>query len=95
MAKSEDLDEMLHNASCLLKTKKLFFFCEIITCNPQIYTMDHPELTSILPRNFIVGDKVNDSCGQSIVGPVAVLYNLNKGQMMKTLETQMSGTMSH
>ena len=55
LANSEDPDEMLHNAAfhqglhCLLRQKPIFqrkkynfFLFEIITCDPSIYTMDHP-----------------------------------------------------
>ena len=44
---SEVPDEMLHKAAyhqglpCLLRQKNFFFF-EIMTCYPSIYTMDHP-----------------------------------------------------
>ena len=51
----EDPDEMLHNAAfrqglhCLPRQnlsseKEIQYFLEIITCNPLIYTMDHPDL---------------------------------------------------
>ena len=51
LALSDDPDGMLHNEAfhqslqCLLK--KIFreiFFLENITCDPSIYTMDHPDL---------------------------------------------------
>ena len=52
MANSEDPDEMPHKAAfhqvqhCLLRqngsSEKDFL---IITCNPSIYTMEHPDLT--------------------------------------------------
>ena len=56
MANSEDPDEMPHKAAfhqglhCLLSQhlclgKKIIIILEIITCNPLIYTMDHPNLT--------------------------------------------------
>ena len=47
MTNSEDPDEMLHKAAfhqglpCLLRQKKFILF-GIMTCNPSIYTMDHP-----------------------------------------------------
>ena len=55
MANSKDPDEMLHNAAfhqglhCLLFKIKLIFrerivlFLEIVTYNPIIYTIDHPD----------------------------------------------------
>ena len=54
-ANSEDPDEMLHNAAfhqglhCLPKQNQssdLKYFLTIMTCDPSIHTMDHP--------NFIV-----------------------------------------
>ena len=56
MANSEDPDEMPHNAAfhqglhCLLgqnqsSGKEIQYFLEIITCDPSIYTKDHPDLT--------------------------------------------------
>ena len=55
LTNSEDPDEMLHNAAfhqglrCLLRQnlaseKEIQYFLEIITCDPSIYTMDHPDL---------------------------------------------------
>ena len=54
LTNSEDPDEMPHNAAfhqglhCLLRPnnlqrKKYNIFLKIITCNPSIYTMDHPD----------------------------------------------------
>ena len=56
MANSEDPDEMLHNVAfhqglrCLLRQhhsseKKIQYFFEIITCDPSLYIIDHPDLT--------------------------------------------------
>ena len=55
LANSEDPDEM--GQQCLLKIKSIFrerktsFLCQILTCDPSIYKMDHPGLTV---SNFIV-----------------------------------------
>ena len=38
--KSEDSDEMRHNAQ-----KEIQYVLESITCDPSIYTMDHLDLT--------------------------------------------------
>ena len=35
-------------------------------------------ISSVLPRNFIVGDKINVPCPQSIVRPGAVPYKQGK-----------------
>ena len=54
LANSEGPDEMLHNAAfyqglhCLLRQnqsseKEIQYFGEIITCDPSIYGMDHPQ----------------------------------------------------
>ena len=54
LANSEDPDEMPHNVAFhqglhnLLRQKRssekeIQFYLEIITCNPSIYTMDHPK----------------------------------------------------
>ena len=54
LANSEDSDEMLHDAafhqghdfllrSNAFQRNKYIFFFEIITCNPSIYTLDHPK----------------------------------------------------
>ena len=64
LANSEDPDEMLHDAAfhqghdCLLKSNafqrnKYIFFFKIITCNPSIYTLDHPK--------FIVSNEKEES----------------------------------
>ena len=58
LANSEDPDEMLHNATLFAKTKTIFrekiqFHLEIITCDPWIYTMDHPK--------FIVSNQKEES----------------------------------
>ena len=56
MANNEDPDEMSHKAAfyqglhCLLIPNRssgveIYNCFEIITCNPFIYTMDHPDLT--------------------------------------------------
>ena len=56
MVTSEDRDEMPHMAAfhlglhCLLSQKTIFrerniMFLQIITCNPSIYIIDHPDLT--------------------------------------------------
>ena len=44
---SENPDEMPFPESALfsMQRKKYNNFWEIITCNPSIYTMDHPDLT--------------------------------------------------
>ena len=58
---SEDPDEMPHNAAfhlglhCLLRQKQtsekdIKFYLEIITCDPLIFTMNHPKL---YPTNLI------------------------------------------
>ena len=55
LASSEYPDEMLHIAAfyqgiqCLLKQnqsseKEIHFFYKIVTCDPSIYTMEHPKL---------------------------------------------------
>ena len=54
LANSKDPEEMPHNVAfhwglhCLLlwhnlKGKKYSFYLEIITCDPSVYTMDHPK----------------------------------------------------
>ena len=54
LANSDDPDEMPHMAfhlglNCLLRQNDLqrktytHFYLEIITCDPSIYTMDHPK----------------------------------------------------
>ena len=54
LANSKDPDEILHNAAfhqglhCLLRQKRssekeILFLREIITCDPSIYTMNHPK----------------------------------------------------
>ena len=54
LANSEDPDEMMRNGAfhqglnCMLT-----FYLEIITCDPSIYTMDHPK--------FIVSNQVEES----------------------------------
>ena len=58
MANSEDPDKMLYKAAfhqvlhCLLKqnqsSENEIYVLEIITCNPSIYTMDHPDLYQTL-----------------------------------------------
>ena len=61
LADSVDPDEMPHNAAfhqylhCLVRQnqtseKEIHYLLEIITCDPSIYTMDHPCLTV---SNFI------------------------------------------
>ena len=56
LANSEDRDEMLHDAAihqglhCLLNEnrssgKEIRYLFEIITCDPSIFIMDHPDLT--------------------------------------------------
>ena len=53
LANSEDPDEMLHYAAfqrglhCLLglkrsSEKEIQYYLEVLTCDPAIYTMDHP-----------------------------------------------------
>ena len=55
LANSEDPDEMPHNAAfhqslhCLQTERQklsseIQFYLEIITCDPSIYTIDHPKL---------------------------------------------------
>ena len=69
-ANSEDPDEMPHEAAfheglhCSLRLNQSLeievYFLEIITCDPSIYTMDHPNLTvSNFMGNFIGLKKVN------------------------------------
>ena len=53
-ANSEDPDDTLHNAAFYqglhylrqrrFSEKEIQFYLEIITCDPLIYTMDHPKL---------------------------------------------------
>ena len=54
LANSEDPDEMPHNAAfhqglrCLLRQngspeKEIEYCLKIITCDPSLYTMDHPD----------------------------------------------------
>ena len=61
LANSEDPDEMLCNVAfhqvldCLLRQKrssekKTKFYFEIITCDPLIYTMDHPKFIVLNPK---------------------------------------------
>ena len=56
LANSEDPDEMQHYAAfhqglhCLLRQnqsseKEIQYFLEIISCDPSIYKLDHPDLT--------------------------------------------------
>ena len=56
LANSEDPDEMPHNVAfhqglhSLLRQnrsseKEIQYFIKIITCDPSIYTMDHPDFT--------------------------------------------------
>ena len=56
LANSADPDEVLHNAAfhqglhCLPRqnpssVKEIQFFCDIITCDPSIITMDYPDVT--------------------------------------------------
>ena len=55
LANSEDLDEMMHDTAfqqgmhCLPRqnqtSKKEINFSKIITCNPSIYIMNHPDFT--------------------------------------------------
>ena len=56
MAKSEDPDEIPHNEAfhqelhCLLRQnqsseEEIQYYLEIKTCDPSIYTIDHPDLT--------------------------------------------------
>ena len=65
MADSEDPDEMPHKGSSLfVKSNSIFrernvIFLEIITSNPSIYKMDHPDLTV---SNFME----NDICLQRV-----------------------------
>ena len=70
MTNSEDPDEMLQNAAfhlalhCLLRQnqsaeKEIQYFKEIITIDPSIYTMVHPDLTvSSFMEKFIGFQKV-------------------------------------
>ena len=65
MTTFEDPYEMRHKATfhqgllCLLRhnqssEKEIQYVSEIITCDPSIYTIDHPDLTvSIFMENFI------------------------------------------
>ena len=64
LANSEDPDEMLHEtafhqrSTLFAKTKRSLrernlFYLEIITCDPSIYTMDHPK--------FIVSNQMEES----------------------------------
>ena len=56
LANSEDLDEMMHDTAfqkgmhCLPRQnqtskKEIQYILEFITCDPSIYTMDHPDFT--------------------------------------------------
>ena len=73
LTNSEDPDEMQHNAAfhqglhCLLRQnrsseKEIQYFLEIITCDPSIYTMDHPDLIIIcyFMENSIGPKRVKD-----------------------------------
>ena len=62
LANSEDPDEMTHHAAfrqglhCLLRQnhsseKEIQFFFGIITCDPSIYTTDHPSLLYCMELN--------------------------------------------
>ena len=55
MANSEDSDEMLHDAKTKLIFRERNTIClEIITCDPSIYTMDHPDfIVCNFMENFI------------------------------------------
>ena len=69
-ANSEDPDEMPHAAALssgstlFAKTKMIFrerntfFYLEIITCDPSIYTIDYPELI-VSKKNPLVQKGVN------------------------------------
>ena len=65
---SEDTDEMLHNVAfhqslhCLLRQyqytkKEIQYVLEIITSDPLIYTMDHPEGMYVAFMDNIIGLK--------------------------------------
>ena len=67
LANSEDPDEMLHNAAfhqslhCLLRQKQslekeMQYSFEFITCDPLIYTIDHPKF-----KLFIVSNQREES----------------------------------
>ena len=69
---SEDTDEMPHSVvfhqslHCLLRQyrytkKEIQYVLEIITCDPLIYTMDHPE--------FLYVDFIENSIGLKRVNP--------------------------
>ena len=64
LSNNENPDKMLHKAAfylgllCLLKqnqsSEKEVYLYKIITCDPLVYTMDHPDLTvSNFMENFI------------------------------------------
>ena len=68
LAISEELDEMQHNVvfhqglHCLLSKnqsseKEIQYYFEIITCDPLIYTMDHPE--SFLTLLYVASWKIH------------------------------------
>ena len=64
LANSEDPDEMPHHQgmNCLLRQnrsseKEMQYLLEIITCDPSIYTMGHPDLTVSNFLEYSIGPK--------------------------------------
>ena len=66
LANSKDTDEMPHHEALvqglhyLLRQKRstekeIQFYLEIITCNPSIYTMDHPKFTVLNQKEESIG----------------------------------------
>ena len=62
LVNSEHSDDMLHNAFVLFGTEiEIEYFFEIITSDPSISTMDHPDLTvSNFNENSIGPKRVKD-----------------------------------
>ena len=79
LAYSEDPDKMLHHQgmNCMLRQnpsseKEMQYFLEIITSDPSIYTMDHP-------------DFMEYSIGPKRVNTINLRYSLNSMRGNKTL----------
>ena len=65
LANNEDPDEKPHHQGmyCLLRQnrsseKEVQYFLKIITCDPSIYTMDHPDLTVSNFMEYSFGQKM-------------------------------------
>ena len=73
LANSIDPDEMPHNAAfhqglhCLLRQnqpseKQIRYFWEIITSDPSVYTMDHPDFIACSFMEYSIGLKRVKEC---------------------------------